>query len=353
MRHIQVLVSPACWLVCENGSVVGPAVPPVGCCARLARRQLAATPIAISLCVALTLSGCTSGGSASPPDSAQAEAISGKEPRLRSDRHRPRGQIAFFRGDQAMSVFIVGVDGGEPERLTSLPEYSSAITWASDGARLAFDVGVSKGGFGLLRMVDVATGETRTLAKGRRTSHPSWSPIDDLIAVSTGDGEIWTIDVSTRKYRRLTTTRPACGDYDPTWSPRGQSLLFVRSCRERYWLMRLDLDATSPVRISGTGGALSPAWSPDGNMIAFQRSTFERRTQIYVVSANGGKARRLTRAGENFSPAWSPDGRFLAMVGKRAGNADILVMRLSDGRTWLVTDTRTREGDPAWRPASD
>ena len=52
------------------------------------------------------------------------------------------------------------------------------------------------------------------------------------------------------------------------------------------------------------------AWSPDGRRIAFVGpSTLD----IYVVSADGSRQRRLTRDGApNVSPAWSPDGRRIA-----------------------------------------
>jgi TolB protein len=303
------------------------------------------------LCTAMALAGCTS--QSSPPSvRASAEPASTEERGLRSRQYTPKGQIAFFRGDQAQSVFMAAVGERGLERLTSPPEYSSAIAWAPDGSRFAYDVGLSKGGFGLLRIVNVTTGAERTLARGRRTSEPSWSPVDDRIAVRGGSEEIWLVDVGTGKYRRLTTTRPVCGDSHPTWSPSGQSLVFMRECLERSWLMRLDLDGSDPVRLSGTAGATGPAWSPRGHRIAFRR-TFERTSQIYVVSIEGGRARRLTRGGESFDPAWSPDGRFLAMLGKRAGNADIWVMRLNDGRWWPVTKNRAWESHPAWRPATD
>jgi len=218
--------------------------------------------------LAAPLVGCTS-QSDPPSGRASADSVSVEGSRLRSGQYRPRGQIAFFRGDQAQSVFVVDVVGEGLVRLTAPPEYSTGMTWAPDGSRFAYDVGVSKGGFGQLRIVSVATGSERTLVKGRRTSEPSWSPVDNRIAVSAGDGGIWIIDGVTGEYVRLTATRPVCGDSAPSWSPSGQSLVFVRSCKERSWLMRLDLNASGPVRLPGTFGATQPAWSPRGRTIAF------------------------------------------------------------------------------------
>jgi dipeptidyl aminopeptidase/acylaminoacyl peptidase len=58
------------------------------------------------------------------------------------------------------------------------------------------------------------------------------------------------------------------------------------------------------------------AWSPDGKHLAFlSDAAREKQLQIYVASASGGPARRLTRlAGQVGHPKWSPDGRAIAFL---------------------------------------
>jgi TolB protein len=71
-----------------------------------------------------------------------------------------------------------------------------------------------------------------------------------------------------------------------------------------------------------------PAWSPDGKQIAF---TSDRggQPQIYVVSATGGDAKRVTFEGrQNLRPRFSPDGKSMALVnvdetGYRIGLLDL------------------------------
>jgi Tol biopolymer transport system component len=55
-----------------------------------------------------------------------------------------------------------------------------------------------------------------------------------------------------------------------------------------------------------------PAWSPDGNLLAFTGSFGEYSPVIYVVSANGGRPRLVSKAGPISDPVFSPDGGELA-----------------------------------------
>src|ERR1700733_2072059 len=53
----------------------------------------------------------------------------------------------------------------------------------------------------------------------------------------------------------------------------------------------------------------SPRWSPDSKWIAFLSDRGDK-TQIYLISAEGGEAFPLTKEEEGISAfAWSPDGR--------------------------------------------
>jgi hypothetical protein len=98
---------------------------------------------------------------------------------------------------------------------------------------------------------------------------------------------------------------------------------------------------------------VGPAWSADGRRIVFSRSQGGRKSDIYVMRANGSDVRRLT-----FTPNWadggasfSPDGSKIVFgrifQGSNPRPSQLVVMRLGDLRTRVLATDAIR---PEWAP---
>ena len=98
--------------------------------------------------------------------------------------------------------------------------------------------------------------------------------------------------------------------------------------------------------MTSIGGPLAgtPRWSPDGRQIAFD-SWIEGNADIYVISAEGGKPRRLTfDADEDITPSWSQDGRWIYFGCTRSGSMQIWKMPSEGGPAVQVTKQGGFEG---------
>ena len=117
-----------------------------------------------------------------------------------------------------------------------------------------------------------------------------------------------------------------------------------------------------------------PRISPDGQRLAFVVTTIdehkqEYRSSIWMVSTEGGEAKRFTTGPANtHSPSWSPDGRWLAFVSEREGEpADkdekeqkkhgkgkpqIWLIPTDGGEAYQLTFMQHGASNPVWSPDS-
>ncbi len=102
---------------------------------------------------------------------------------------------------------------------------------------------------------------------------------------------------------------------NPQLAPNGEEAVFVRTHIEeednKYVsnLFHVNLTSNEVTQWThGKGGVSSPQWSSDGKQIAFL-SDREEKNQVYILSARGGEAKKLTSFDKGVSSfLWSPCG---------------------------------------------
>ena len=112
---------------------------------------------------------------------------------------------------------------------------------------------------------------------------------------------------------------------EPMFSPDGEYLVYsvsttnVEEDDSQTDLWRVRWDGTDRHALTQTADASewAPAWSADGKWLAFlsDRGGDDADTQVWIMPAFGGEARKLTSFGEGVEDfIWSPDGARLVVV---------------------------------------
>ena len=168
--------------------------------------------------------------------------------------------------------------------------------------------------------------------------------------------DIFAVDRNGMNMKRLTILDGA--DDSPAWSPTGNRIAFRHWDGDRSDIWIMNADGSSPVSLTSDmpteGPRGAPAWSADGSRIAFSElinGPPGTISSIWVMNADGSEKRAVISDSPSFdtSPTWSPDGTRLAFVRYYSGEADITIVRLSDGALQRI-QLIGLEGMPSWSP---
>ncbi len=142
---------------------------------------------------------------------------------------------------------------------------------------------------------------------------PAYSPDGRAIVFSADRREgkgtgLWRVDMTTRALERLSPVPQRAAhiaDLDPAFSPDGRRIVFASNRHvpsadhDDFDIYSIGSDGSGLTRLTDDpGSAREPVYSPDGKRIFFA-STRDRtgafEWEVYVMSATGGRTRRLTR----------------------------------------------------------
>src|SRR5579864_5986845 len=169
------------------------------------------------------------------------------------------------------------------------------------------------------------SGERSLMPSSSLDYNPSWSPKGDWIVFTSeraGSADLYRIRPDGTGLERLTDD-PAYDD-QAAFSPDGNQIVFVTTRaggKANLWILDLTTRRSKPLT-AGPGGDFRPSWSPDGNWIAFSsdresslpmaKGRWEHLhvVDIYLVHPDGGGLKRLSRHGDFCgNPKWSRDSQ--------------------------------------------
>jgi TolB protein len=226
-------------------------------------------------------------------------------------------KVAYGAFDIPVQIWQVGIEGGEPELLTTDCSgqpgecADGGPAYSSDGSRVAFVRGTDQGY--VVAILDLATDSVTLLEATRSTSpdgwlaEPSWSPDDqqivyhdvivDVAQDEVVDANLFVVNVDGTGRQELEFAgleETSVGDAD--WSPDGSRLVFSTcpihdfnaACAAVYTAR---VDGTDVQLLTPTGvGYGAPSWTPDGAYIMY----WGPRT-FHLMEPDGSNARPINR----------------------------------------------------------
>jgi Tol biopolymer transport system component len=259
-------------------------------------------------------------------------------------------------------VYTSDLDGGDLRRLTDEPgrDYEPAAGY--DGRAIAF--ASERGGEpgSQLYLMDADGSNARRLTFSSRAGatvvddYPCWATDSRRLVFQRTtipeegdpDADIWLIDVETGEETQLTDT-PTDWDSTPSFSPRGDAVLFESDRGGDYDLYRLELSTLAATRVvQHEARELQVKESPlDGSLLFI--SDRDGDYEIFLADADGTNPRQLTaNEADDRYPRWSPDGTQILFNSDRAGNTDVYVMDADGSDVRQVTNHPGRDVDPHW-----
>jgi eukaryotic-like serine/threonine-protein kinase len=280
------------------------------------------------------------------------------------------GQIAFSSNRTGIfQIWLIRADGSDLVELTNLPNGACQPSWAPDGGRLAF---VSPchpindaypGGRIYIMKSDGSEIQPLDLPVNLEGDfYPSWSPDGSSVlytSVQGGRPQIFKYTLADNFSRNLSNSKAY--DFNAVWAPNGRQIAFVRQTLvNQIWLM--DADGQNQVQFNFSDPSLysqGPAWTPDSQVVLFTQ--VKGNQPIPWLMAQRAKDQstnlefKVPPTGQDIGPiggvSVSPDGFLIAFESWPDGkNHDIFLMTLNGADRTPLTNDPGYDFSPAWRP---
>lgn len=311
------------------------------------RRVLAVSLVLVSVAAACSLAAMLAFPLALDVPSAAAQPD--------EDAHDYR--LAFTSNRNGVySIYTAKPDGADLVRLTEGPFDAQEISVSPDGVSIAYcqkqltesgislSVGTIAADGGAFRMLSAADGALY--------SQPTYSPDGSALAYVRAERGLGNIMAGAPGCAEMTRLTDGIWDMQPAWSPDGRRIAFTSMMGSRAEIFVVDAGGGMRERLTCLGAfSEHPVWSPDGKQIAFT-SNCDGTTAVYTMNADGSSVRQLTQSRSlDIEPCWSPDGTRIAFSSDRDGGFAIYVADARMGQERRLTaEAPGWQMQPGWSP---
>ena len=265
----------------------------------------------------------------------------------------PEGKIVFVRpgpdpsehcfGQACSDIWVMDADGSNQTNLTNTPDTNEGQpAWSSDGTRIAFTSDQDEvGDFTDIWVMDADGSNQTNLTKTPDTPdadnfheyQPSWSPSGTQIVfvreipgqVFSEQPDIFVMDTDPTTDDAINLTDTDASESDPAWSPDGTKIAFAGVRNQGSEIVTMDPDGQNEAILTGDsfeGDDRAPDWSPDSTKVVFMKQSQVggccEPWEIWAVNRDGSGDTNLTNdPRDDMGPSWSPDGTEITFTSNR------------------------------------
>jgi eukaryotic-like serine/threonine-protein kinase len=191
----------------------------------------------------------------------------------------------------------------------------------------------------LKQITSVAQGTEGTLVL-------NWPPGDRIFYTSMDSGTIATRSINPDGSNPQNVTNPPQGAYNVEFSacPKGPYLVFNSTRLGSPSLWRINRDGTGLTQLTHGTFDIQPSCSPDGKWVTFVRGS-PGSFELMRVPIEGGQARKISSQSST-DPTTSPDGKWITCLRVEAGQPKLAILPFAGGAA--IKTFSLPQGTLAW-----
>lgn len=266
--------------------------------------------------------------------------------------------IAFLSTREgAPQIFVAGVDGSDPRKVTSVPEGVGEFIWSPNGKMFAFTTDVYPGCENLNCVAKRSEAEEKSKVKAviaDRLLYRHWDSFkrgkrSHLFVVSSEGGEPKDLTPGDHDVPPFSLGDPTAFDF----APDSSEIVFARNTEKAEALSTnndlfiVSVNGGEAKRITGnnSGSDTTPRYSPDVKYIAYRsqsRNGYESdRFRLMLYDRKAGTSKELSAGFDRWvgELVWAPNSQNIFIVAEDRGRELIGVASINGGIKPLIANT--------------